>query len=525
MSYLGECVLAVGSGPILVSLVEAWYDSGFSKLAVAVTGAQDTDAEALKTLAEQALRRDPEASLDIVAAAEDGDWKAAVRPFPFILYVTQHGDLEELRELQSACLAERKPMLPAVMLRGRGMAGPLLRPDGEGCWESAWRRVHSPVFHGKREPQASSAAAAAALSNLIVNEWRRTAAGEQERDVSRECYILDPVTLEGSWHPFLPHPLVSGYEAAVPVADMELELEAGVETEDIVDTEGTKNTENTDNAEEWFTCFSRMTSTVSGIFHVWEEGELSQLPLAQCLVEPVDPLSEGPAELLPAIVCSGLTHEEARRESALAGLEAYAARLTPLLVSGLPPFDREDIGIGAGCTFAEAALRGLSACLTKELGKRTLRHEPIASPIDCIRIEDVRCRFYLQALSLMEGEPLIAAGEPLLGFPVAWVRSGSDWYGSVGLSMTFALRRSLQMALMKTERAASSPLIRSDREPQSITIPSAGTAWHPSWVRSAVQTLRPRRKRLEVYDMRFESFLRDGPFGVYGVLLREEVSP
>ncbi|UUZ86137.1 hypothetical protein LJK88_23600 [Paenibacillus sp. P26] len=39
---------------------------------------------------------------------------------------------------------------------------------------------------------------------------------------------------------------------------------------------------------------------------------------------------------MPAVVCSGLTHEEARRESGLAGLEAYVHRLSPLFVTGTP---------------------------------------------------------------------------------------------------------------------------------------------------------------------------------------------
>lgn len=151
---------------------------------------------------------------------------------------------------------------------------------------------------------------------------------------------------------------------------------------------------------------------------------------------------------MPAIVSSCLTHVDARRESILAGLEAYAARMMPLLFSERSAYHLEYIGVGAG-TFAEAVGRGLRACLANKLGKRTIPQKLAVTHMECARIEDVRCRFYLQALSTMEGDPLIAVGEPLLGFPVVWVRSGNLWYGSADLTLTLALRQSLQKALLK----------------------------------------------------------------------------
>ncbi|UUZ95512.1 hypothetical protein LJK87_14290 [Paenibacillus sp. P25] len=323
MSAQSEGVLAIGSGPFLISLAEAWLESGWSKMTLFVTNPLLTDTEELKKLREQAHQGSSEASLAILNGAgdEEVDWEAVVRPFPFILYVSQHGDWEELRNVQTACIAAKKPMIPATGLRGMGIAGPWLNPDGEGRWESAWRRVHTSVFPREGETEALSGTAAAILSNLLVYEWKKAYTGNREPHSKNQCYILDPATLTGSWHPILPHPLVSGYDKAREVTHLELELAD--------DREPVKK-------EEWFTAFGRLTSKVSGIFHMWEEGELNQLPLAQCLVQPADPLSKGPAGLLPAVVCSGLTHEEARRESGLAGLEAYVHRLSPLFVTGTP---------------------------------------------------------------------------------------------------------------------------------------------------------------------------------------------
>lgn len=506
-----ECVLAVGSGPMLLSLVEAWYESGLSRLALFVTDAQPTDPDELKRLWEQTLLRSPEASLDILAPAEGGklDWEAIVRPFPFVLYASQHGGLEELRKLQQACKAGKKPMLPAIVLRGRGWAGPLLQSDGDGQWESAWRRVHSTVFSDEDTPQAFTAAAFAMLSNLVVHEWQKAAAGEEEPDCRNQVFILNPATLCGSWHSFLPHPLLSGYEQARPVRDVRSVLEADQE---LVET------------DEWFAYFERLTSAESGIFHIWEEGDLPQLPLSQCLVQPADPLSAGPAPLLPAIVRSALTHEEARRESGLAGLEAYAARLLPLLVDGLPACAPEHMGIGAG-TFAEGVARGLRACLAKKWGGCAIPNEWVATRMEYAQIEDIRCRFYLQALTVMKGETLLAVGGTMLGFPVVWVCSAGLWYGSVDICLTLALRQSLQKALNQAECAGISSVVWKELPQKDIMIASCDPPMHAALVLSAIRTLKQTGWRLEVFDLQSEAFLREGPFGVYGVLLAEEESP
>ncbi|UQZ81073.1 hypothetical protein SK3146_00229 [Paenibacillus konkukensis] len=510
MSSQGEGVLAVGSGTILIELVKAWYESRLSKLSVLAVNMSRAEAEQLKEASEQALTGNPETSPNIILAEAEGvevNWAAAIRPFSFILYAAEHNDLEELEKLQTACTAEKKPLLPATNLRGIGMAGPLLHPDGEGGGQSAWRRIHASVFPPGWETYPLYRTTATLLSNLVVYEYHKRLAGEGEPNRNNHCYILNPLTLEGSWHQVLPHPSLSARKAVVMTTELERNLESDQEPD----------------VEQWFSWFEGLTSKVSGIFHVWEEGALKQLPLAQCLVQPVDPLSEGFAQLLPAIICSALTHVEARRESGLAGVEAYAARMTPLWIPRLSS-SQEDIGIGAGLTFAEAVGRGLVACLTQELERRTLHHERVLTRMEIGRIEDTHCRYYLQALNIQEGEILVASEEPLLGFPVVWVLSDQSWYGAVGLDITLALRRSLQNALMKTESAAVRSVAWSDDKPQRIAVFPAASIGHAARMLSAIKTLKQHHKRLEVFDMRCEPFLKEGLLEVVGVLLGEEES-
>lgn len=509
MSLQEEGTLVVGSGPILLSLAESWYEFGLSKLTVYVTNKEPVDTRKLKGFCEHAHGRETEASLKIMAASGDEDlnWRAIVRPFQFILYVAEHGDLDELLELQNACLAERRQMLPAILIRGMVMAGPLLNYDGNGRWESAWRRIHSSVFPESRYEERLSMAAAGVLSNLLVHEWHKAVTAKNDADCRTQCFLLDPVTLTGGWHRVLSHPLVCGFEAARPVENIEIHLEDN-------DARG--------NPQEWFSALNQLTSAVTGIFHVWEEADLIQLPLAKCLVQPADLLSEEPTPLLPAIIRSGLTHEEARRESGLAGLEAYAARMIPLMFSSLTSHQQQGINIGAGDDLAEAVGRGFRACLAKELSKRTLSHEPTVQRIVCTQIKDVRCQYYLQALSIIEGEPVIAAGEPLLGFPVVWVNRGSSWYGSADLSFTLALRQSLQKALENREYTSVSAVIWRDNESRENPVIDSDPFSYSFLTQSAVRTLKKHHKRLEVFNIPSESLWGISPFVIYGVSLGEE---
>ncbi|MNJ30519.1 hypothetical protein [Paenibacillus bouchesdurhonensis] len=508
MSLLEEGTLVIGSGPILLSLAESWYEFGLSKLTVYVTSKEPIDTGKLKEFCEHAYGREAETSLKIIAAARDEDlnWRAIVRPFQFILYVSEHGGLDELLKLQNACIAERRQMLPGILVRGMGMAGPLLNCDGNGRWESAWRRIHSSVFPESRCEKGLSVAAAGLLSNLLVHEWHKAITAENDAYSWNHCFLLDPVTLTGGWHQVLPHPLVFGYEAARPVENIERHF-------------GDNNERA--NPQKWFSALNQLTSTITGIFHAWEEADLIQLPLAQCLVQPVDLLSEEPAPLLPVIIRSGLTHEEARRESGLAGLEAYAARMIPLMFSWLPSHQQQEINIGAGCDLAEAVGRGFRACLAKEFGKRTLSHEPTVLRIACTQIKDVRCQYYLQALSIIEGEPVIAVGEPLLGFPVVWVNRGSSWYVSADLSFTLALRQSLQKALDQREAASISAVTWRNNEWQETPVPDSGSLDYGSLMQSAVRTLKQHHKRLEVFNMPSKSLWGKSPFEIYGVSLEE----
>jgi putative thiazole-containing bacteriocin maturation protein len=519
-SYRQANVLAVGSGPFFVSLVASLFESGLPRVHVLITDSVQTNRQRLEELAAHARKTDPEVALEEIPLQKKGvsSWREAVQPFHSILYVSQEGDVEELRALHSVCREEKKVLLPAMCLQQVGLAGPLVHPDSEGCWESAWRRVHQSALCKDQQLHTFSSTAGAMLANVITFELFKTVTGITESELKNKFFLLDLETLEGNWHSFMPHPLVTGRATAEWVQDLDLRLERSTGRSE---------------SNGLIPYFSLLTSQESGIFHIWEEGNLKQLPLAQCRVQVADPLSVGPAELLPDIVCTGLTHEEARREAGLTGIEAYVSRMVGLLVEDSMVEPQEIVGVGAGETVAEGVCRGLQKCLAKELGKQQVNQKLSVSRVQLSAVEDERCLFYLQALTSMQGAPMIGLGEEVSGFPVVWVGTSDRWYGSVGLNVTMALRKALQQALPKTQNQATClttqafetpTVLIEEKVPQSLVIPSCEETAQLEVLQSALQILKRNRKQLLVLDLALEPFLKEEMAGVFGVLLREEES-
>ncbi|ERI10730.1 putative thiazole-containing bacteriocin maturation protein [Aneurinibacillus aneurinilyticus] len=527
--YRQAKVLAVGSGPFFVSLVSALLESGLPRFHVLITDAVPTNRLRLMELVEHACKTDPEVGVEEIFLQEEGvsSWREAVQPFHSVLYVSQESDVEELRVLHRICREEEKVLLPAICLQQVGLAGPLVHPDSEGCWESAWRRIHQSALGKGQQLGPFSSTAGAMLANVIVFELFKKITGVSESEQTNQFFLLNLETLEGNWHSFMPHPFVTGRVTAEWIQDFDVCLEQSSSKSE---------------PSRLLPCFSQLTSPQSGILHIWEEGDLNQLPLAQCRVQAVDPLSEGPAELLPDIVCVDLTHEEARREAGLVGVEAYVSRMIGPLVTTFSPHQevedrivelQEFVGIGVGETIAEGVCRGLQKCLAEELGKQQVDQNPPVFQVQLDTVEDERSRFYLQALSTMHGAPIIGLGEEVFGFPVVWIGVNGHWYGSAGLNMTLAFQKALQQAFMKVQNEAacltpqalevlSMPL--GEKMPLSLKISSCEEVTQLEILQSALQILKRNRKQLLVFDLAVEPFLKEKLAGVFGVLLREEES-
>ena len=519
--YRQAKVLAVGSGPFMVSLASALIESGLPKFHFMVTDSVPTNRFRINELVKNANKADSEVEVKEIPF-EKGEgknfWQEAVQPYDWILYVSQNENIKELRDLNLVCKEEKKAFLPALCLNKVGLAGPLVHPESEGCWESAWRRIHQSTLQENRELQTYSSTAGSILANITVFELFKKATRITGSNQSNQIYLLDLETLTGDWISFITHPLVKNKSVSprlVEDLDVMLKQERGKKETSI-------------NLLEYF---SLLTSEETGIFHTWEERNLQQLPLSQCYVQAVNPVSEGPADLLPEVVCPGFTHEEAKREAGLTGIEMYVSEM----VKGFK--EKVDmniaggfIGIGAGETIEEAVCRGLQSHLEEELRNRKIDQRNTTFRVQLGKIEDHRCRFYLNALTTLNGAPTIGLENGILGFPVICVRSQGHRYTSTGLNTTLALRSALQQALMDTQnevnstdwKAESAFLLKAKEV--KLEIPSCEEITQLELLQSSVQILNGNSKRLFVYDLAFEPFLKQELAGVFGVQVREEES-
>ncbi|WP_242220424.1 putative thiazole-containing bacteriocin maturation protein [Bacillus cereus group sp. BfR-BA-01380] len=515
-SYRQTKVLAIGSGSFFVSLVSALLESGLPRFKMLITDSVQTNKKRLKELIEHAQKTDPEVLIEEIFLQKEkrNVLKDAVQPFQAILYVSQGEDIEELKIIHAICKEEKKIFIPAIFKQGVGLAGPLVHPESDACWESAWRRIHKSTFSKPSGEHTFSSTTEAMVANVIVFELFKKVTDVTKRTQTNQFFLLNSETLEGNWHSFLPHPLVTENMEIEWVQDFGARIRQSSNENEL--SESTLN-------------LNSLVSKEAGIFHIWEAGDLKQLPLAQCRIQTVDPLSEGPAELLPDMICTGLTHMAARYEAGLAGVETYISRIASSKLSEHEQF----IGIGAGETIAECVSRGLQKCLDEELHKRQMSQNIVVSRVELDAIEDESCRFYLQALTTLQGTPTIAFGEAIFDFPVIWIGTNNRWYGSVGFNKTIAMRKALQQALTEAQNCddsfisqaleASSVLLQ-DKMPLRFAISSCENMTQEEILQSAEQTLNQNGKRLCVFEISLEAIWKEELAGIFGVILGEEES-
>jgi putative thiazole-containing bacteriocin maturation protein len=482
--YRETKVAVLSSGSLLYSLVQSLIDSGLPAFSIFAT--QETDEKRLHKMIAKAKAADPDTLISITQLEKNSE---NLQPFDYIIYGSEGNDLNELRAIQEFCKKQGKTFLPVTIEKNAAFVGPLVTAESNACWESAYRRLHQ-----TKETISSSASSTAVsmLANVAVFELFKTITGVQESKKDSLIYRLNLETLEGSWHPVIPHPQVTGNTKALPIPDPMLHM---------LDTNHPQ--------KNFQSLFYQITSRETGIFHTWEEEDLLQLPLSQCKVTVADPRTE--------IVCSGLTHDEARTEAGLSGIETY--------VKGLYRDASPSLTAGAGKTAVEGMCRALQNSLHEALSKT--KEYAASSKLDVSSIHDERCRFLIKSLFAYCPGTKVYSGVKVFGFPVVWVHASDHWYGSAGLNIKMALERALKTALIDTQnnenlfnpygvRVNSIPC-----ETQLQVISLDEQSLHETFA-SALQTLEKNNVRALFFLLQAETILNEHTAGIFGVTLSEE---
>ncbi|EOO39976.1 hypothetical protein IIU_00703 [Bacillus cereus VD133] len=511
-TYRGANVLVLGSGDMLTSLVSSLLESGLPTFHYLVTDRDETNYDRIHELIERAYEVDNSVLLQEIDTTIDRPLREVFEPFDWILYVSQNGDIDGLKTVHTICRETKKNFIPAICLSTLGIAGPVVTENRDECWESAWHRLHETTLQNENSSDSFSPITSAMLANVIVFELFKHVADDSYREKESQFFLLNYETLEGTWHPFIKHPLATDESFTIDTIENiseKLEHRYGQHT-----------------STDVFRFFDSLTSKEAGIFHVWDEQDSYQLPLSQCYIQVATPLSDGPAPLLPLMTRSGLTHNEARREAGLTGIETYVAEIIHRLIP-----EHNNIGIGAGETMTEGFYRALQQHLNNKLYERQSHILEELTTVDLIDIQDKHCRFYYDALSTIHETPKIAMSEEILSFPVVWVGINDRWYGASNINMTLALRNALQLSLFHVQNEEipyranilpESSIILYDTDSFRVEIQAEEEIPSVQSLQLALQHLEEHNFYPFVFDLAIEPFLKENLDGVYGVLIAKE---
>ncbi|WP_138495295.1 hypothetical protein [Paenibacillus pinistramenti] len=471
---------------------------------------------------------------------EEREWKETIGAYPVILLALSSLDLILYRKIFNVCAAGGKILLPAAFARGLGLLGPMTARRSDACLESAWRRLHVPDadnagsadnadnagipcipgIPGNKGNQASpgsdrdappSSLLYSILSNVMVH-YAELYLETRSLQLHNQVYVFHEAALEGRIYPVERHPLAGGSPAtgSSPAAPIWVPLSGAAvhAAKDEMDLEAL------------YSLLARLASPHTGILYELDEGDFIQLPLSVCRSQSTDPLAPGPAGKLPAALCAGYTHWEARREAGLTGLQAYTARLAERLC----PSDHGSgqTCIGVGTTYPEAIGRALQSCLEEKAGLHGRQSGAAVFPIRLGEVKDPRCSYYLQSLNQLAGKWELYWSEGAAAAPVIWVHADSKWYAACDLNLTYALRRVLVRALLDLQTGFG----RDSGTTTGITavagtewdIPQAEENYQAEDVKEMLTRLANAQWSVETADLAVEEFMSE--LCVYGVRLK-----
>ncbi len=498
-------VLVIGSGLTLTATAHACLKSGLRQVAVMTMAECQTPARRHQDELQPALYE-----IAIPDWNNEAEVRAALQPFDTILHVSDRPMLARAQMLNKYCITHGKTLFQALIVADHAWIGPLVRPDSVGCWECAWRRlqgnranmaVEFPAYAFQDQPARPlsrfiAPPTAALIANQLSFELLKYVTEAGPLETQQRLVEIDLETLYSQPHPFLPHPLCTACQQAIPRTEAAFlaavrQLEQGEPLEQDLFS------------KQVIPCFE----TRLGLFSALNEDDFTQLPLVACKAVVSNPMPQENLRAPQALLGIGNNLSTARRHAALQACELYASSLVDrrrlpagdLRQKSLPPVDRffgevlptevtewtwaaelsggqaclvpaalaypalraraSRLGIGSGMSWTEALCRGfLSLCqhLTiTQLGERRKPYPQINPTTIPLEPEGTAQRHTLSYI-LVETEEILKVYDvtgPLQLPTFAFCLDGRTVACTTRFSVAQALRDGLEMVLMSWQLA------------------------------------------------------------------------
>ncbi len=497
-NYRESKIAVIGFGPLLSSLAQSLLQSGLPAFTILHNNVQQSEMKKLQSHIKSETSTDPETSITFLPFNIDTCINDLAN-FDYVVYGNEDNNPEQLLMIQNICSNQSKSFLPVTLHDDQAFVGPFVSSDSAACWKTASLRIGKP--DNEKNRTTSSSTASNLLANIAVFMLFKKITGVQENH-ENSIYYLNVETLEGSWHPVSPHPLVNKKMKIEKIDDPLLFLK-----------------KSTNRELDLHSLFYQITSSQTGIFQKFEEEDLTQLPLSQCKVKVADPFGENQPTI---IISSGRTHEDARLEAGLAGIETYVERLFQQ--------SPEAMTIGTGRSAAEGMCRALQNRL-QEITMKSHDKIQVFAKVNLHSIKDSYSMFLIQALSTLGDEINLFLGKQVHGFPVVWVQQNKKCFGCVSLDENRALQNALQGALLyqqnKEKATSKNCIIASSIIPNSglkvINFPEQKEVPPIETLTSALETLSNCKCSAQFYTLRAESILNENTSGLFGITLSSEV--
>jgi hypothetical protein len=337
-AYRDRVVVLLGTGRLLVEIVEAALLSGSRRLRVAVTGQGPPEMILLAECERRAKRRDPRQRITYTAAdpADEEQLSDVVAGADIVVYACDCAGFDQARTLDRVCAQAGVPFVPAILVGDHAWLGPFgPATDPWPAWMSAWRRLlalmgvdaglSAPTGDGQGGPAAGQGGPAAppggdlwtrgaltVVANQLIREVVRRLSGTVEPPGHARMAQIDLPSLRTASHRFLPHPF--SLPASRPDETDLLVTVARLREGEPLGTE--------EFSQRVAACLQRRLGVLGEV----TERDFAQIPLAVSQVGVSDPvLLLGPGVPLPAVIGTGLSFTEARHAAVLRGLAAYGS--------------------------------------------------------------------------------------------------------------------------------------------------------------------------------------------------------